>query len=746
MSKNKRLNLHISGMHCASCASLISHQLSKINGVSQANVNYGSEQASVEFNQALVDTKQLIDAVDSLGYQAQEQTSAAVEQAEAEKVLYLASLRRQVMLAAMLTLPLIVSMFPGSPNWLSQPWLMFLLATPIQFWLGRRFYLGAWSALKNSTASMDTLVTLGTSAAYFYSTFILLASTFTNWIQLDKHYYFEVSAAVLLFVTLGKYLEAKAKAKTSEAVKALINLQPNYAFVKKSGKFVKTALNLVRVGDVLLVKPGQQVPVDGKIIEGETTLDESMVTGESLPVQKSIGQSVIGATLNVSGSFEMEATQVGEATLLSKIIQLVRTAQGSRPPVQELVDRVAAVFVPIVLILALLSFCLWWWFGPEPKADFALTALINVLIIACPCALGLATPTSLMVGVGKAAKQGILIKNAQVLETARQVKAVVFDKTGTLTVGKPSVVSSYFVSRNQVDRQFLLNLLGKLEERSHHPLAIALTEYVAQQNVVTHSTKVKIEKFSEIGGLGVSALVDRQLALIGNKKLLDREAVVIDPEIKKRAHQSEISGQTVVYLVVEQKVEAVFGLADVLRPEAAQTVQELKKMGIISLMLSGDNQITAQSIAQQAAIDQVLADVLPTDKAAAIEQWRAKYGQIAMVGDGINDAPALALADVGIAMGEGTDIAIESADIALLRNKIELVPAAIKISQQTIGNIKQNLFWAFAYNLILIPIAMGILYPNTGLLLNPMLAGAAMAFSSVSVVLNALRLNIVKTR
>lgn len=746
MSKNKRLNLHISGMHCASCASLISHQLSKINGVSQANVNYGSEQASVEFNQALVDTKQLIDAVDSLGYQAQEQTSAAVEQAEAEKVLYLASLRRQVMLAAMLTLPLIVSMFPGSPNWLSQPWLMFLLATPIQFWLGRRFYLGAWSALKNSTASMDTLVTLGTSAAYFYSTFILLASTFTNWIQLDKHYYFEVSAAVLLFVTLGKYLEAKAKAKTSEAVKALINLQPNYAFVKKSGKFVKTALNLVRVGDVLLVKPGQQVPVDGKIIEGETTLDESMVTGESLPVQKSIGQSVIGATLNVSGSFEMEATQVGEATLLSKIIQLVRTAQGSRPPVQELVDRVAAVFVPIVLILALLSFCLWWWFGPEPKADFALTALINVLIIACPCALGLATPTSLMVGVGKAAKQGILIKNAQVLETARQVKAVVFDKTGTLTVGKPSVVSSYFVSRNQVDRQFLLNLLGKLEERSHHPLAIALTEYVAQQNVVTHSTKVKIEKFSEIGGLGVSALVDRQLALIGNKKLLDREAVAIDPEIKKRAHQSEISGQTVVYLVVEQKVEAVFGLADVLRPEVAQTVQELKKMGIISLMLSGDNQITAQSIAQQAAIDQVLADVLPTDKAAAIEQWRAKYGQIAMVGDGINDAPALALADVGIAMGEGTDIAIESADIALLRNKIELVPAAIKISQQTIGNIKQNLFWAFAYNLILIPIAMGILYPNTGLLLNPMLAGAAMAFSSVSVVLNALRLNIVKTR
>jgi heavy metal translocating P-type ATPase len=722
---NKSLTFHVSGMTCASCASNIARKLTKTEGVSEASVNYANEQASVVYDEKKIKVKTIAESVNSLGYKANINSKDDGDVAEKERTAELKSLKNKLIISGVLAGLLMLSMISSLPGIFHNPWFLWILATPVQFWAGTRFYKGAFSALKNLSSNMDTLVALGTSVAYFYSSAVMI---FGNWFisqGIETHVYFEASAAIIFFILLGKFLEIRAKAQTSSAIKELLNLQVKTAFVKKDKDWVEVSIEKVRVGNILLVKPGQKIPVDGEVIKGETSIDESMVTGESLPVLKQKGDSVVGATTNQSGSIEIKAIKVGSETMLANIIRLVKQAQGSRPPIQALVDKVASVFVPVVIVLALLTFIIWLLVGPEPRYLFALVSMINVLIIACPCALGLATPTSLMVGMGKGAKLGILIKDARALEIANKTKAVVFDKTGTLTEGKPEVQEAVFV--DQKNKNIILSLVKDIEELSHHPLATSLVEF-ANKNLVKNYKKNIIKDFKDISGKGVSASVGKDKILIGNKKLINNKINIAN------------LGQSLVLVSINKKLVAYFGIADSLKQNSKDTINKLNNMGITSIMLTGDNKETATAIAKQVNIKEFVSEVLPADKEQTIRDLRKKYSVVAMVGDGINDAPALASADIGIAMGGGTDVAIESAGITLLRSDISLVPAAINLSKRTMQNIRQNLFWAFGYNIILIPVAMGALYPFFKILLNPMLAGAAMAFSSVSVVANALRL------
>lgn len=738
MSKNNTLSFHISGMHCASCASNIARKLKKTDGINEVAVNYANEQAVVTIDEKKVSQNDLSVAISSIGYTAHIGIDKDIAGQERDKELK--SLKSKLVVSGILAATLMISMIPGVPKIFHNPWFLWALATPVQFWVGNRFYRGAWSGLKNNSANMDTLVALGTSVAYFYS---VVVTVFSKWFMsngLETHVYFEASAAIITFILLGKFLEIRAKAQTSSAIKELLNLQAKTAFVKKNNKWVEVSIEQVIVGDVILVKPGQKIPVDGKINKGETSIDESMVTGESMPVGKTIGDNVVGATINKSGSIEIIATKIGSETMLSNIIRLVKEAQGSRPPIQALVDTIASYFVPTIIVIALITFVIWMIIGPEPRFIFALVSMINVLIIACPCALGLATPTSLMVGMGKGAKLGVLIKDAQALEIANKVKAVVFDKTGTLTEGKPVVQTAIFIDEEQ--KQKTLSILLAVEELSHHPLADALVKY--SDDLIKSKSNIEVTKFRDISGKGVSANIGGKKIIIGNQKLLISEKINLDKIIQQESDELKSKGHTVVYMAIGKKLSAVFSIADSVKKTSENVIKSLNKMGISSIMLTGDNQQTAEAIAKEVGITEIVAEVLPDEKEKTIRELRQKYPVIAMVGDGINDAPALAAADVGIAMGGGTDVAIESAGITLLRSDISLVPTAIDLSKATMKNIRQNLFWAFAYNATLVPVAMGVLYPVFGILLNPMLAGAAMAFSSVSVVLNALRLKTVK--
>lgn len=735
---NNSISFHVSGMHCASCASNVQRKLKKTAGVVEANVNYANEQASVNFDDSLIDKTKIAQAVSEVGYTAHIEADQAGDIAEQERAAELQDLKTKLVVSGVLSVILMSSMIPGIPMILHNPWYMLALSTPVQFWVGKRFYQGAWSALKNFSANMDTLVAMGTSAAYFFSLFVVL---FQDWLTsqgVATHVYFEASAAIITFILLGKYLEIQAKAKTSSAIKELLGLQAKSARVKKKGKWVEVPLEEVKVGDVLQVKPGEKVPVDGEVTSGETSVDESMVTGESLPVTKEKGDKVIGATINQSGSIEIKAVRVGSESMLATIIKLVQQAQGSKPPIQALVDTVASYFVPVVIVLAVITFVVWWLFGPEPKFLKSLVSMINVLIIACPCALGLATPTSLMVGIGRGAKSGILIKDAQALEIANKVKAVAFDKTGTLTKGKPEVQQSEYTkdfSKEKVDA-----LVLAVESLSHHPLAQALVDFVSQGK-----TKVqKISKFKDHAGKGVSAVIGKQTIRIGTLSFLKSQQVKLSPTLEKTASSWQKQAQSVAHVAIDNKHVAAYGIADSLKESSLAVVKKLKAIGVTPVMVTGDNDQTAKAIARQLEISEVKSEVLPADKEQIIQDLRKEHGVVAMVGDGINDAPALASADVSIAMGGGTDVAIESAGITLLRSDISLVPIALELSKKTMGNISQNLFWAFAYNVVLIPVAMGVLYPFTGLVLNPIMAGAAMAFSSVSVVTNALRLKSIK--
>ena len=752
METTKKTAFHVSGMHCASCAINIGNSLETVPGVKSAHVNYANEQATVEHDESCT-TEEFAKAVENVGYKAVigQENESQEDLVEKEKEKELKDLKTKLAWSSFFTLFLLIgAMIPFAPAILKNYLVMWLLSTPVQFWVGAQYYKSTWSGLKNRTANMDTLIAIGTSVAYFYSVIVVLFETQLISLGVEPHVYFETSATIITLILLGKFLEMRAKGQTSEAIKKLLGLQAKTARVLRDGKELEIPVDQIVVGDILIVKPGEKVPVDGVITKGGSAVDESMVTGESMPVKKAAKDAVIGATINKSGSFEMKATKVGSETMLSQIIEMVKQAQGSRAPIQKLVDTVSSYFVPVVLILAIATFLIWFNFGPQPAFILALVNLIAVLIIACPCALGLATPTSIMVGTGKGAQNGILIKNAESLEIANKVNYVVFDKTGTLTKGEPEVQTFEFMEEledvkdslkweipNDMDiKTFISSLVLSVEKKSHHPLAEAVVTY--SQN----SSVFEVEKFEDMSGLGVKAQVLGHEVLIGTQKLMDKEDVMRCADLTILSENLRKKAQTVSFVSVDRKNVAVLGISDSIKESSKETVQTLNEMNITSVMITGDNQVTANAIAKELGITDVLAEVLPEDKAKKVKELQARNEKsvVAMVGDGINDAPALATADIGIAMGSGTDVAIESAGITLLRGDISLVPKAIKLSKATMRNIKQNLGWAFGYNIILIPVAMGVLYPFFGILLNPILASGAMAFSSISVVMNALRL------
>jgi Cu2+-exporting ATPase len=732
-------SFRISGMHCASCASNIQRSLQKLPSVSAAAVNYGNEHATVAFDPTQLSSERFVQVVSELGYQAHLE-DLDPQEVERERAATLQDLWRKLLVSSVLTVLLLIgSMLPWAPAVLKNAWLLMVLATPVQFWAGRQYYLSAWSALKNKTTNMDTLIVLGTTVAYGYSVFVVF---FEEWLMIrgiPAHVYFETAATIITLILLGKFLEVRAKGQTSAAIRELMELQPAVAHVMRGDAVIELSIEDVKVGDRLLVKPGEKIPVDGVVLEGSSAVDESMLTGESVPVEKVIGDSVIGATVNTSGSLEVRATRVGSETRLSQIIELVKAAQGSRPPIQALVDLVSSYFVPVVIVLSVLTFAAWFLVGPEPALLRALVAMISVLIIACPCALGLATPTSLMVGIGRGARMGILIKNAESLEIANKVKTVVFDKTGTLTEGKPAVqraVCAPELSKSACRELF--EAVRVIETRSQHPLAQAVVRWVDEP--ARRQTLGKVSGFTDLPGLGVKAKLGASEYLIGNEKLLQKFGVAVNGVLQDEAAAARANAETTVFVARQAKVVAVFGISDSVRAAAKTVVSTLIARGITPVMLTGDTAETAAVIAAELGITQVISEVIPEEKAQVIRKLQRSHGVVAMVGDGINDAPALAAANVSIAMGEGTAVAMESAGVTLLRSDISLVPQAIKLSRATMTNIRQNLIWAFGYNVLLIPVAMGVLYPFFGIQLDPMLAAAAMALSSVSVVTNALRL------
>lgn len=745
----------IIGMHCASCARLIERQLKKTPGVSDAAVNYGSEQASVEFDASLATPATLANAVASAGYKAvvedtsQKTASGSTKTPddikEEAKIRELADLKIKVIVSAILSFFIMLGSFPewftgvfaGISSiyaFLAAPAVLLVLTLPVQFWAGKSFYQATWSGLKNRTASMDTLIAIGTTAAFGYSLLTTLFPEPLDALGVPMTMYYDTAAVIITLILLGRYLEAKAKAHTSDAIKKLLHLQAKTARVVRDGKEIDIPIDQVIKGDIIRVRPGEKIPVDGTISEGSSSIDESMVTGESIPVDKKQGDIVIGATMNRTGTFLFTATKVGDETLLSQIVTMVSEAQSSRAPIQRLADVVSGYFVPVVLMLAVATFVIWYDVGLPTQA---FVNLIAVLIIACPCALGLATPTAIMVGTGRGAERGVLIKDAEALETAHKIRVAVFDKTGTLTRGKPTVTDIVPIAKMNANE--VLSLAASLEKGSEHSLAEAIVSAATEKKLAL----TKIHSFQAIAGHGVTGALDGKSLALGNRLLMARQSAIYKTHEKNIA-SLETQGKTVMLLSSGKQLLGLIAVADTLKKDAVEMVSMLKKMHITVWMITGDNERTANAIAKQAGIDHVLAGVLPGEKAAKIKELKAKNTFVAFAGDGINDAPALAGADVGIAMGTGTDVAIESAGITLLNKDLRSVVTAIKLSKATLSIIKQNLFWAFAYNVILIPVAAGALYPITGWLLNPALAAFAMAASSISVVGNSLRLKRVR--
>ena len=728
----------IKGMHCASCVTLLERALKKVDGVSQANVNLATNKAMVSYDPQIVTDQHLASAVSNVGYQAminEELKSEDEEQKEKQKELK--DLRLKVILSLTLGALILWGSFPGlmntAPMFLQNFWLQLILATPVQFWAGWSFYRATVSALRHRTANMDTLVALGTTVAYAYSTFVTVLPHVVKSIGIEPFPYFDVGTIIIGLILLGRYFEARAKAGTSEAIKKLIGMQAKTARVIRDGKEIDLPINEVEIGDIIRVRPGEKIPVDGIILEGESSIDESMVTGESIPADKTKNDVVIGATMNKTGSFTFKATKVGQETMLAQIIKLVQEAQGSKAPIQRLADLVSSYFVPIVIMLAIATFVVWYVFGPIPVLTFALLNTVAVLIIACPCAMGLATPTAIMVGTGKGAEHGILIKDAASLETAHKINTIIFDKTGTLTKGKPEVTD--IVPIDSISKDELLKLAGSIEKGSEHSLAEAIVKDAEAKGL----TLSKVEKFQAIPGHGVEGVVDGKRVVFGNKRLMDKEKIDVSSS-STEISKMENGGKTVMMIGADGKLIGLIAVADIIKESALEGLAALQKLGIEVAMITGDNQRTANAIARSLGITRVLAEVLPDQKEAEVRKIQAEGKVVAMVGDGINDAPALAAADVGIAMGTGTDVAIEAADITLINKDLKSVAAAVVLSKKTMKTIRMNLVWAFGYNIILIPVAMGVLYPFFHLLLNPIFASVAMATSSVSVVSNSLLL------
>lgn len=732
----ERLTIPISGMHCASCASSIERALHQVEGVMQAHVNFGTEQATVSYLPAQTEPATLRQAIRSAGYEPQDTDAEAPADAQSgAKTAEIRVWTRRVIISAILSLFIFMgSMAPGlAPSWLQNPYVLLLLATPVQFWLGWPFYQGFWAALKHKTADMNTLVAIGTSAAYGYSlAATLLPSTFER-LGMGHHVYFDTAAMIITLILLGRLLEARARGKTSAAMRQLMGLRALTARVIRDDAEVDVPVDSVQIGDLLRVRPGEKVPVDGTIVDGHAVLNEAMLTGESLPLDKGEGADVYGATLNSTGSFTMRATRVGQGTMLSQIIRMVEAAQGSKAPIQRLADVVASWFVPIVLGLAVLTFLIWILFGPPPVLTFALLNFVAVLIIACPCALGLATPTAIMVGTGKGAEHGVLFKNSASLETAHKLDAIILDKTGTLTRGQP-VVTDIVPNHGYRDTE-VLRLAATAEQGSEHPLAQALVTAAQDQGLTVSG----MQDFAVMPGHGIRAVVDSDTVWVGNRTLMQTADVELD-KLDETATRLADAGRTPIFVAVNGHGAGVIGLADTLKPHAKEAVETLRGLGLDVLMLTGDHRRTAGAIADQLGISHILAEVLPEAKADQVKQLQATGQRVAMVGDGINDAPALACADVGIAIGTGTDIAMEAADCTLVSGDVRGIATAIQLSRRTMRTIKQNLFWAFIYNVVGIPIAAGVLYPVTGTLLSPVFAALAMAMSSVSVLSNSLRL------
>jgi Cu+-exporting ATPase len=814
------LTLKLRGMSCASCAKRIEKTILSVTGVSECSVNFGAEQAVVKYDPRKTNLKQIQEAVEEVGYSAYSlDEDMMTGEDDAQKAVR--NLKIKLVVAAVISILLVIGSLPMMiglhlpliPAWLHNPWFQLIVTTPVQFWCGYKFYINSWKALRNRLATMDTLIVLGTSAAYFYSLFATIFPHFFVNQGLMPEVYYETAAVVITLISLGKLLESRARGQTSEAIRQLIGLQARDARVIRGGKEIDIPIQEVRIDDVILVRPGEKIPVDGEVIEGNSTVDESMVTGESLPTKKLPGDEIIGATINKTGSFKFRATRIGKDTFLAQIVQLVQQAQGSSAPIQRLADQVTGWFVPGVIIIAIFTFIVW--FSLTRNLSLSLITTVGVLIIACPCALGLATPTSVMVGTGKGAENGILIKDATSLEMAHKIKTIVLDKTGTLTEGKPTVTDFVTVNGTANNNEMkLLQLVAAVERNSEHPLADAIVNYTRSQQI----NFPEAQNFQAIAGSGVQGVVGNQLVQIGTQRWLEENLTPQPPSLVGKGENDspllvgeglgerlddykavwEAAGKTVVWIAIDGKIEGLMGIADALKPSSQDAVKALQKMGLEVVMLTGDNRQTAEAIASQVNITNIFAEVRPDQKVAVIKSLQGERGRrgdkgtrgqgdketrgqgrqgrqgeispsspsspssppsppsrsspsspsssptphslVAMVGDGINDAPALAQADVGFAIGTGTDIAIAASDITLISGDLQGIVTAIKLSRATIRNIRQNLFFAFIYNVAGIPIAAGVFYPIFGWLLNPMIAGGAMAFSSVFVVTNALRL------
>jgi len=731
-----KTQIGIKDLHCASCVTFIEEALQSTPGVLKASVNVAAQRADVEYVAGMATLATLRRAIESTGYKTIE-LAAEVPPEDAEQAARQAEyrdLRNRFVFASVLASIVLVLTFnkyipglqaiPQQINWI----ILFVLTTPVLFWAGSRFFVGAWSAFRHRSADMNTLIALGTGAAYLYSTAAVFLPALLPPALRDV--YFDTTSIIIALILLGQLLEARAKGETNEAIRKLMGLQAKTARVIRNEEEVDIPIEEVLVGDIVIVRPGEKVPVDGVIVKGRSTLDESMLTGESLPVSKEPGDEVIGATLNKTGSFRFRTTKVGKDTTLSQIIQLVQQAQGTKAPIQRLADVISGYFVPTVILIAIWSFAIWFVFGPEPAL---LHALVAVLIIACPCALGLATPTSIMVGTGKGAENGILIRSAEALETAHKLDAIVLDKTGTITKGKPELTD--VIVNGKLDEAELLRLAASVEKASEHPLAQAIVDGAKARQIEL----VDADDFEAIPGYGVTAMVEGHAMALGNLKMMQQVGADLD-KLEEQAQALADDGKTPMYVAVDGQSAGVVAVADTVKEDSRKAIAHLKQLGLEVVMITGDNQRTADAIARQVGVDRVLAEVLPEDKARNVRMLQQEGKTVAMVGDGINDAPALAQADVGLAVGTGTDVAIEASDITLIKGSLTGVAIAIELSKATMRNIKQNLFGSFIYNTLGVPIAAGLLYPFFGILLSPIIASAAMALSSVTVVTNALRL------
>ncbi len=727
----------VTGMTCAACAVSVESIIKATDGVKDAGVNYANQSAWIEYSDA-VTIEEIQNRTRSIGYDLIVDAEDPFQEQQNQQQKHYEALKRRTFLAILLSIPItIIGMF-----FMDMPYgnyIMMGLATPVVFYLGRSFFGNAFKQVQHGKANMDTLVALSTGIAYIFSVFNTFFPEFWHQRGLHAHVYFEAASVIIAFISIGKLLEEKAKSNTSSAIKKLMGLQPKTVTVIENGQEKITPIAEVVIGHVILVKPGDKIPVDGQVTAGVSFVDESMISGEPIPVEKKKGDSVFAGTINQKGSFEFRAEKVGGDTILAHIIKMVQEAQGSKPPVQKLVDKIAGIFVPVVIGIALLTFAVWMISGAENALTHALLTSVSVLVIACPCALGLATPTAIMVGIGKGAENNILIKDAESLELGHKVNAVILDKTGTITEGKPVVAESFW-KEGIYDVKSLKAIVYAMETQSEHPLAEAVTEMLQQENLPS----VSLDVFESITGKGVRAQKETEHYFIGNKRLLDDHKIKINEVLAAHAEQWQKEAKTIIFFSNDTEALAVMAIADKVKATSKEAIKTLQENGIAVYMLTGDNQQTAQAVAREVGVAHVKAEVLPADKAAFVKELQAQGKVVAMVGDGINDSHALAQADVSIAMGKGSDIAMDVAKMTLITSDLNMVPKALKLSGKTINTIKQNLFWAFIYNVIGIPVAAGVLYPFNGFLLDPMIAGAAMALSSVSVVGNSLRLKSAK--